>query len=96
VHRLVREIAAMAASTGGLDLLVMTGGVGEHAWQVRAEVAERLAWLGVALDDGRNRATTADGDISGDGAGVRTVVVTSREDLEIHRQVLDVLGGRPD
>jgi len=67
--------------------------VGEHAWQVRAEVARRLDWLGVALDDGRNRATTADGEISRQGAVVRTVVVTAREDLEVRRQVLDVLGG---
>jgi acetate kinase len=97
VHRLVREIAAMAASAGGLDLLVITGGVGEHAWQVREEAARKLAPFGVALDDDRNRATTADGEITAEGAGVRTVVVTAREDLEIRRQVLDVLGGcRPD
>jgi acetate kinase len=92
VHRLVREIAAMAASAGGLDLLVLTGGVGEHAWQVRAEAGRRLAHLGVALDDAGNEATTADGEIGADGAAVHTVVVTSREDLEIRRQVLDVLG----
>jgi acetate kinase len=92
VHRLVREIAAMAASAGGLDLLVMTGGVGEHAWQVREEAAGRLAHLGVALDEDRNRTTTADGTIGAEGAAVGTVVVTAREDLEIRRQVLDVLG----
>jgi acetate kinase len=44
------------------------------------------------VDDVRNRATTADGEIGTDGAAVRTVVVTAREDLEIRRQVLDVLG----
>jgi acetate kinase len=92
VHRLAREIAAMAASAGGLDLLVLTGGVGEHSWQVRAAIADRLTWLGVAVDDVRNRATTADGEIGTDGAAVRTVVVTAREDLEIRHQVLDVLG----
>jgi acetate kinase len=91
VHRLAREIAAMAASAGGLDLLVLTGGVGEHAWQVRTAVAERLPWLGVALDEDRNRATTADGEITAEGAGVSTVVITAREDLEIRRQVRRVL-----
>jgi acetate kinase len=95
VHRLAREIAAMAASAGGVDLLVMTGGVGEHGWQVRAAVAERLGWLGVALDGARNGAVTADGEIGADGAAVRTVVVTAREDLEIRRQALDVLGVDP-
>jgi acetate kinase len=93
LHRLARETAALTAATGGLDLLVLTGGVGEHAWQVREEAARRLAHLGVALDEDRNRTTTADGTIEAEGAAVRTVVVTAREDLEIRRQVLDVLGG---
>jgi acetate kinase len=96
VHRLAREAAAMTAATGGLDLLVLTGGVGEHAWEVRAALAERLAHLGVAVDDDRNRRTTTDADISADGSAVRTVVVTAREDLEIRGQVLALLGGRQD
>jgi acetate kinase len=91
LHRLVREAAAMTAATGGLDLLVLTGGVGEHAWEVRAELADGPAHLGVAVDAARNRVTTADADISTPGAPVRTVVVTAREDLEIRRQVLAVL-----
>jgi acetate kinase len=93
VHRLVREAAAMTAATGGLDLLVLTGGVGEHAPEVRAALADGLAHLGVALDDAGNRAATGDADISGAGSAVATVVVTAREDLEIRRQVLAVLDG---
>ncbi|HEV7188218.1 MAG TPA: acetate/propionate family kinase [Blastococcus sp.] len=93
LHRLARETAAMTAATGGLDLLVLTGGVGEHAWQVRAGLAAALPHLGLALDEAANPTTTADGDISAPGAQVRTVVVTAREDLEIRRQLLEVLGG---
>jgi acetate kinase len=91
LHRLARETAAMTAATGGLDLLVLTGGVGEHAWQVRAGLASALAHLGVALEPGLNRAATGDADIGAEQAPVRTVVVTAREDLEIRRQVLEVL-----
>jgi acetate kinase len=91
LHRLARETAAMTAATGGLDLLVLTGGVGEHSWQVRAALAEALPHLGVGVDAGLNRAATADADITADGAAVRTVVVSAREDLEIRRQVLAVL-----
>jgi acetate kinase len=91
VHRLVREAAAMTAASGGLDLLVLTGGVGEHSWEVRSELADGLGHLGVAVESGRNRTTTADADISADGALVRTVVVTAREDLEIRRQVVSML-----
>ena len=83
----------MTAATGGLDLLVLTGGVGEHSWEVRSALADRLAHLGVGVDDGRNRRTTADGDISADGSDVRTVVVTAREDLEVRGQVLAELAG---
>lgn len=93
LHRLVRETAAMTAATGGLDLLVLTGGVGEHSWEVRAALAGALDHLGVAVDPATNRATSGDGDISAPGAALRTVVVTAREDLEIRRQVLEVLRG---
>jgi len=90
VHRLRREITAMAAATGGLDALVFTGGAGEHQPAVRAAAAGGLGFLGVALDEARNDATAGDGEI-GAGAAVRTVVVTAREDLEIARQVRALL-----
>jgi acetate kinase len=91
LHRLVREIGAMTASAGGLDLLVFTGGVGEHDPGLRSDVATRLAHLGVALDPSANRATE-DADISADTAAVRTVVVSAAEDVEISREVRRVLG----
>ncbi|PXY32129.1 acetate/propionate family kinase [Prauserella muralis] len=85
VHRLRREIAAMTASLGGLDALVFTGGVGEHGPRVRQAAVESLGYLGVRVDPGRNDAATGDADIGADGADVRTLVVTAREDLEIAR-----------
>ncbi|WP_104523667.1 acetate/propionate family kinase [Blastococcus atacamensis] len=93
LHRLVREAAAMTAATAGLDLLVLTGGVGERSWQVREALGDGLAHLGVALDPAANRAAIGDAEISAPGAAARTVVVTAREDLEIHRQVLALLSG---
>ena len=94
LHRLAREAAAMTAALGGLDLLVLTGGVGEHAWQLRGALAAALGYLGVGVDAAVNGRTTADGDIGAPGARVRTVVVTAREDLEIRRQVLELLAQR--
>jgi acetate kinase len=90
-HRLCGLIAAMAAAMNGLDVLVFTGGIGEHQPAVRAEAAAGLSFLGVAIDPDRNEATLADGDISTDGAAVRTLVVTAREDVEIARQVRALL-----
>ncbi|HET7070298.1 MAG TPA: acetate/propionate family kinase [Nocardioides sp.] len=92
VHRLVRETGAMAASAGGLDVLVFTGGMGEHAPELRAAAARGLFHLGVELDAVANLAT-ADADISADGARVRTVVVTAREDVEVAREVRRALDG---
>jgi acetate kinase len=87
VHRLRAGIAAMSASMGGLDALVFTGGVGEHAAEVRAQAAAGLAFLGVAIDHGRNAKADGDAEISAAGAEARTLVIGAREDLEIARQV---------
>lgn len=62
VHRLRREIAAMVASLGGLDVLVFTGGVGEHQPSVRAGAARGLGFLSVAVDERVNGTTVADGE----------------------------------
>ena len=92
VHRLRAGIAAMAASLSGLDVLVFTGGVGEHSAAVRELAAAGLAFLGVEVDSARNAVADGDAEISADGSGVSTLVVTAREDLEIARQVTAVLG----
>ena len=94
VHRLAGAVAAMAVAAGGLDALVFTGGVGEHAPAIRAAAAGRLALLGVALDPAANAGATGDTDIGATGARVRTLVIAAREDLEMARQARAVL--RPD
>jgi acetate kinase len=91
IHRLRRELAAMVAALGGVDLVAFTGGVGENSPDVRAAAVDGLAFLGLAIDRDRNAGTTADGDITAAGAAVRTVVVTAREDLEIADQVRAVV-----
>ncbi|GAA4635299.1 acetate kinase [Actinoallomurus vinaceus] len=83
LHRLRGLIAAMAASLGGLDVLVFTGGVGERAPRIRQGAADGLGFLGVRLDPDRNAAADADAEVGAPGAPVRTLVVTAREDLEI-------------
>jgi acetate kinase len=92
VHRLRAAIAAMTAALGGLDALVFTGGVGEHAPEIRARTAAGLGFLGVELDAEANARASADADIGVHGAAVRALVVTAREDLEVARQVREALG----
>ncbi len=95
IHRLSSEIGSMVVSTGGLDVLVFTGGVGEHSPRVRAAAAERLAHLGVELDVAANDALIGEGAIGVRGAAASSVVVTSREDLQMESQVHAVLGWGP-
>lgn len=83
LHRLVASVAAMAAAMEGLDVLVFTGGVGEHSPLVRSRTVERLRWLGARLDEETNDVATADADLSASGATVRTLAVEAREDLQV-------------
>lgn len=85
LHHLRAGIAAMATSLGGLDALVFTGGVGEHAPRIRRGAADGLGLLGVALDPERNEDARGDAEIGAAGAPVRVFVVTAREDVEIAR-----------
>jgi acetate kinase len=91
LHRLRSSIAAMAAAMGGLDVLSFTGGVGQHSAPIRQRTADGLGFLGVAVDRDLNTDAAADHEIGESGAGVRTVVLEAREDLEIASQVEDLL-----
>lgn len=95
LHRLRAEIAAMAASAGGLDALVFTGGVGERGTAIRAETCDALAWMGVAVDPEANRADggDADADISAGSAAVRTLVIQAREEVVVADHCRRLLGG---
>ena len=88
IHRLRAGVAAMAAAMGGLDAIVFTGGVGENAPRVREQTCSALGFLGVTLDPRRNTdGGSNDRDIAADGSGTRVLVVGSREDREIAREV---------
>jgi acetate kinase len=93
VHRLSGAIAAMVAAMGGLEAVTFTGGVGEHSDEVRIRVARSLGFLGVAVDEARNESPTLDADVSAAGARVRTLVLRSREDLQIAHEVRSTLQG---
>lgn len=94
-HRLRALLAAMVAALGGLDVLALTGGVGENSVRVREAAAAGLAHLGVQLDADANRRAAGVRDlldVTGPGSSARVLVVRAREDLEIARGVREVLG----
>jgi acetate kinase len=94
LHRLRRELAAAAVSLDRLDAVVFTGGVAEHQPGLLAELVGGLAPLGVRIDRGRLH-RRGDRVASPEGAGVRVLVLTAQEDLEIARQTEAVLGRAP-
>jgi acetate kinase len=55
IHHIVRAIGSLAAALGGLDALVFTGGIGEHAVSIRSAIAEKCHWLGLILDEDANK-----------------------------------------
>jgi len=81
-----KQVAAMAASLGGLDALVFTAGIGENQPQTRARLAERLKFLGVELDEDANRRGNVR--ISRTGARVASFVIPTDEEIVIARHTL--------
>lgn len=55
IYRIQRELGALTAILSGLDVLIFTGGIGEHAWQIREEVCSHFKWLGMELDQENNK-----------------------------------------
>ncbi len=86
VHRLRQGIGAMAATLGGLDALIFTGGVGQHSATIRAAACARLAFLGLELDPIANAAVTSDMDVSTTGTKGRILVIESNEELMLARE----------
>ncbi|HXL96832.1 MAG TPA: acetate kinase, partial [Steroidobacteraceae bacterium] len=54
VYRIGRELGSLIAALGGLDALVFTGGIGEHARQIRSRVCQDAGWIGIRLDEAAN------------------------------------------
>jgi len=92
LHRLRAGVAAMTAAMGGVDGVVFTGGAGENSARLRADACRGLSFLGVAVDHDANHAASGDRVVSPGGSATTVVVVAAREDLEIARQVREVLG----
>jgi acetate kinase len=82
-YRSGREIGSLAAAAGGLDALVFTAGIGEHAPSIRERVCRDAAWLGVELDPAANQAGGPR--ISAAGSKVPVWVIPTNEEVMIAR-----------
>jgi len=91
VYRINRELGALAASLGGLDALVFTGGIGENAAPIRERVCRSAEWLGLAFDTQAN--AVREPRISKEGSRVRAWVIPTDEELMIALHTRKVLSG---
>jgi len=92
-HRVRQAIGALTVTMGGVDALVFTAGVGEHAHQVREAVCVGLECLGLELDAQANAACRPDADVARSGSRGRILVIATREDVTMLQEVMQVLGG---
>ena len=89
-YRIARELGSLAAAAGGLDALVFTGGIGEHAAAVREKVCAMAAWMGVEIDSAAN--TDHARRIDTATSRVAVAVVPTNEERMIARYTAQALG----
>jgi acetate kinase len=89
VYHIQRELGSLAAALGGLDVLVFTAGIGEHAAPIRARVCQDLQWLGLQFDETANR--SGGPKISSVSSAVSVWVIPTDEDLMIARHTSNVI-----
>jgi acetate kinase len=93
VYRIARELGSLAAAAGGLDVLVFTGGIGEHAAEIRARVCAQAAWLGVKIDAAANAAGGPR--LHAPDSAVAVWVVPADEEAVIARQARAAVDSQP-
>jgi acetate kinase len=90
-HRVRQAIGAFTVTLGGIDALVFTAGVGEHAREIRKSISRGLECLGLSLDSTANASCKPDADIATDASRGRILVIATREDMTMLHEVLSVL-----
>uniref|UniRef100_UPI00131A433C acetate/propionate family kinase n=1 Tax=Bradyrhizobium guangdongense TaxID=1325090 RepID=UPI00131A433C len=90
--RAAQQVAMMVTTLGGLDCLVFTGGIGEHAKEIRGAIGERLAWMGMRIDAAAN--DEARGRINRADSVVEIFVIPTNEEVTIARHCAALVRGR--
>jgi acetate kinase len=91
-HRIRQAVGALTVTMSGIDALIFTAGVGEHAAEIRRAVCNGLECLGLLLDDQANASCRPDADIASHTSRGRILVIATREDLTMLREVIEVIG----
>jgi len=100
-HRVKKYIGAYTATMGGVDAVIMTGGIGENSASVRRRILQRLEFLGLGLDEDRNAAAAPDAavpvaQLHGDNSRVRAFAIATNEELMIARETAAIVEGQAE
>lgn len=91
VYTVAKYIGAYATAMNGIDVIVFTAGLGENNSEVRRDVCKYLDFLGVKVDEEKNRCRGIERDFSAEDAKVRTLVIPTNEELMIARETRNLL-----
>ena len=90
-HQIAKNVGSYIVAMGGADAIVFTGGIGENAGHYRAELIEKLAFLGVKLDPEKNKVRGEEIEISTPDSPIKVYVIPTNEELVIARDTLAIV-----
>ncbi len=90
-YRVKTFIGSYAAAMGGVDAVVLTGGIGENVTSVKLQCLKGLEFMGIIVDEEKNKVRGQEIDISAPGATVKTLVIPTNEELAIARDTLELI-----
>jgi acetate kinase len=90
-HQIAKFVGSYIVAMGGTDAIVFTGGIGENAGEYRAALCEKLEFMGVKLDEEKNKIRGKEVEISTPDSKVKVLVIPTNEELVIARDTLAIL-----
>jgi acetate kinase len=94
VYEVAKAIGGLWVACGGCDALVFTGGIGERGVSIRSRVCERLACLGVRIDDERNANPPGETTISTDDSSACVLIIPTNEEIIVARRIAAAMAAR--
>jgi acetate kinase len=92
-YRVKKYIGAYAAAMGGIDILVFTGGIGENDYDVRQRSTSGLEFMGLEVNQEKNRSFRSEGEISMETSRVKVMVIPTNEELMIALDTETIIKG---
>ena len=92
-HQIAKFVGSYMVAMGGADAIVFTGGIGENAGEYRTAVCEKLAFMGVKIDEAKNKIRGEEVEISTPDSTIKVYVIPTNEELMIARDTLEIVNG---